>query len=336
MLACQSVSVLPSRAIVTGGAGFIGSHLVDGLLARGVEVIVIDDLRTGRESNLAHVRDNVNLVLADVSKDSLDGAIGEGDWVFHLAGMADIVPSIEAPQAYFESNVVGTFQVLEEARRADVSRFVYTASSTCYGLPQVLPTPEGAAIDCRYPYAETKYLGEHLAMHWAGCYGLPVVSLRLFNVYGPRSRTSGAYGAVFGVFLAQKLAQEPFTVVGDGEQTRDFTYVTDVVEGLIRAAESDLHGEVINIASGRPQSINRLVELLEGDVTHIPKRPGEPDCTWADVTKANRLLGWHPTVSFEDGVATMRERIEDWRDAPVWTPETIEAATATWFAHLGS
>jgi UDP-glucose 4-epimerase len=327
---------LPSRAVVTGGAGFIGSHLVDGLLARGIEVTVIDDLRTGRESNLAHVRDQVSVVLADVSKDSLEGAIREGDWVFHLAGMADIVPSIEAPRAYFESNVIGTFNVLEEARRVSASRFVYTASSTCYGLPEVFPTPEQASIDCRYPYAETKYVGEHLAMHWAGCYGLPVVSLRLFNVYGPRSRTTGAYGAVFGVFLAQKLAGEPFTVVGDGEQTRDFTYVTDVVQGMICAADSDLHGEAINIASGKPQSINRLVELLEGDVTHIPKRPGEPDCTWADITKADRMLGWQPTISFEDGVARMRERIEDWRDAPVWTPESIEDATATWFAQLGS
>jgi UDP-glucose 4-epimerase len=326
----------PSKAVVSGGAGFIGSHLVDGLLARGIDVTVVDDLRTGRESNLAHVRDRVDLVIADVSKDSLEGTVSEGDWVFHLAGMADIVPSIEAPRAYFESNVIGTFNVLEEARRAGAGRFVYTASSTCYGLPEVFPTPEEASIDCRYPYAETKYAGEHLAMHWASCYGLPVVSLRLFNVYGPRSRTTGAYGAVFGVFLAQKLANEPFTVVGDGEQTRDFTYVTDVVEGMIRAAESGVRGEAINIASGKPQSINRLIELLEGDVTNIPKRPGEPDCTWADITKADRMLGWQPTIAFEDGVARMRERIDDWRDAPVWTPESIEDATATWFAQLGS
>jgi len=336
MLACRGVPTPPSRAVVTGGAGFIGSHLVDGLLARGLQVTVVDDLRTGRESNLAHVRDSVNLALADVSKDSLEGLIGAGDWVFHLAGMADIVPSIEAPQRYFESNVIGTFRVLEAARDADAGRFVYIASSTCYGLPELFPTEEDAAIDCRYPYAETKYVGEHLAMHWNTCYGVPVVSLRLFNVYGPRARTTGAYGAVFGVFLAQKLSGEPFTVVGDGEQTRDFTYVTDVVEGMIRAAESDVQGEAINIATGKPQSINRLVELLGGEVIHIPKRPGEPDCTWADIAKAGRLLEWQPTVSFEEGVARMLERIDDWRDAPIWTPTSIEAATATWFAHLGS
>jgi UDP-glucose 4-epimerase len=248
--------------------------------------------------------------------------------------MADIVPSIEQPRRYFESNVVGTFNVLEAARGQSVDSFVYTASSTCYGIPEHYPTPETASIDTRYPYAQTKYQGEELVRHWHGCYGLPAVSVRLFNVYGPRSRTSGTYGAVFGVFLAQKLSSRPFTVVGDGEQTRDFTYVTDVVEALMRAATAPLAGEVINVASGSPESVNRLVELLGGDVVHVPKRPGEPDCTWADIDRARELLDWEPRVSFEDGVTRMLERIDDWREAPVWTPETIERATQSWFEHL--
>jgi UDP-glucose 4-epimerase len=322
------------KAVVTGGAGFIGSHLVDALVARGLTVLVIDDLRSGRESNLLESRDAVRLEQLDVASADLSGLVEPGDWVFHLAGMADIVPSIERPRDYFEANVIGTFNVLEAARLGGAARFVYTASSTCYGIPADYPTPEDTPIDARYPYAATKYQGELLVLHWEQVYGLPAVSLRLFNVFGPRSRTSGAYGAVFGVFLAQKISGQPFTVVGDGTQTRDFTYVSDVVDALILAAEGDLSGEIVNVASGSPQSVNRLVELLDGPVIHIPRRPGEPDCTWADTTRARRLLGWEPQVSFEDGVRLMLERIDDWREAPVWTPETIAEATETWFEHL--
>ena len=323
------------KAVVTGGAGFIGSHLVDGLLDRGLDVHVIDDLRTGRESNLAHARDRVAFTRADLSRDPIDTLIEEGDWVFHLAGMADIVPSIERPRDYFESNVVGTFNAVEAARTRRAARFVYVASSTCYGIPERYPTTEDDPIDCRFPYAQTKYQGELLVRHYHQVYGLPALSLRFFNVYGPRSRTTGAYGAVFGVFLAQKLNDEPFTVVGDGEQTRDFTYVSDVVEALILAAESHHAGVVLNVASGDPQSINHLVELLEGEVIHVPRRPGEPDCTHADITRARALLGWSPRISFEEGVRRMLSHIDDWRDAPVWTPETIESATRVWFESLG-
>lgn len=319
---------------MTGGAGFIGSHLVDALVRRDLFVVVVDDLRSGRVSNLLESRDAVQLEQLDVASADLSGLIDPGDWVFHLAGMADIVPSIERPRAYFESNVAGTFNVLEAARLSDAGRLVYTASSTCYGIPDQYPTPESAPIDTRYPYAATKYQAELLVLHWERVYGLPAVSLRLFNVFGPRSRTSGAYGAVFGVFLAQKINGEPFTVVGDGTQTRDFTYVSDVVDALILAAETALSGEIVNVATGQPQSVNRLVELLGGPVTHIPKRPGEPDCTWADVTRARELLGWEPQVGFEQGVARMLERIEDWCEAPVWTPESIAEATETWFESL--
>ena len=320
---------------MTGGAGFIGSHLVDALVADGLEVVVVDDFRTGREENLAHVTGQIELVRADLA--SPLRVVEAGDWVFHLAGMADIVPSIERPRQYFEANVVGTFNILEDAREAGAARFIYVASSTCYGIPDFYPTPESAPIDCRYPYAQTKYQGELLTLHWQRTYGLPALSLRLFNVYGPRSRTTGAYGAVFGVFLAQKANDHPLTVVGDGTQTRDFTSVSDVVEALIAAARSDLEGVVLNIASGQPQSVNRLVELLGAEeVVFLPKRPGEPDCTCADVTRARELLGWKAKIPFEEGVKRMLSRIDDWENAPVWTPESIEQATASWFAHLGS
>ena len=162
----------------------------------------------------------------------------------------------------------------------------------------------------QYPYALTKYVGEQYVMHWAQVYKLPCVSLRLFNVYGPRSRTSGTYGAVFGVFLAQKLAGKPFTIVSDGSQTRDFTFVTDVADAFVKAADSNLAGEVMNVGSGNHYSVNQLVELLGGDKVHIPKRPGEPDCTFADIRKIKKLLGWSPRVTFGDGVAIMLENIE--------------------------
>jgi UDP-glucose 4-epimerase len=223
---------------------------------------------------------------------------------------------------------------LEAARRAGVQRFVYSASSSCYGRPDVFPTPETAPVRPAYPYALSKDLGERAALHWGRVYGLGVVSLRYFNVYGPRSRTTGAYGAVFGVFLAQKLGGHPYTVVGDGTQTRDFVYVTDVAAANLLAARSDCRNEVFNVGTGAPQSVNRLVELLGGPVVHVPKRPGEPDRTEADIRKIRDGLGWKPTVSFEEGVARMLERIEDWRHAPLWTVEEIDAATRAWFTYL--
>jgi len=232
--------------------------------------------------------------------------------------------------------VQGTLNVLECARAAGVRRFIYAASSSSYGIPDVYPTPETAPIDPRYPYALTKRMGEELVLHWARTYQVPAVSLRLFNVYGPRSRAAGAYGAVFGVFLAQKLHGKPFTVVGDGRQTRDFTYVTDVAGAFVRAAESGVAGEAMNVGSGGHYSVNRLVELLGGEVVHVDKRPGEPDCTFADVAKIERLLGWRAAVSFEQGVALMLRHLDDWRDAPLWEPDSIKRATASWFRHLGS
>jgi UDP-glucose 4-epimerase len=230
--------------------------------------------------------------------------------------------------------VNGTLAVLEASRHAGVRKLVYAASSSCYGLAGELPTTEQAPIRPEYPYALSKYLGESAALHWAQVYRLPVISIRMFNVYGPRVRTTGAYGAVFGVFLAQRLHGKPLTVVGDGTQRRDFVFVTDVARAFLLAAESDRTGEVFNLGSDNPQTVSRLVDLIGGTVVHVPKRPGEPDCTWADIGKIRRQLGWEPTVSFEKGVATMMAHIEDWRSAPVWTPEKIDAATQTWFQYL--
>jgi UDP-glucose 4-epimerase len=327
------------NAIVTGGAGFIGSHLTELLLNRGYRVCVIDNFSTGRPENLDFLKGNpaLTLVEADINdikkiKTYFNGA----HFVFHLAALADIVPSIVNPLSYHRANVDGTISVLEAVREVcpGLTKFVYTASSSCYGIPDTFPTPETAEIRPQYPYALTKYLGESIALHWGQVYKLPVVSLRLFNVYGPRSRTSGTYGAVFGVFLAQKLAGIPFTLVGDGTQTRDFTYVGDVASAFLAAAGSDCLNQIFNVGSGNTYSVNRLVELLEGPVTYIPKRPGEPDCTFADTARIRKKLKWKPEVSFEKGVSILLKNIDYWKTAPVWTPESINEATKDWFHFL--
>ena len=322
--------------LITGGAGFIGSHLANALLEKKNDVIVLDNFSTGRPQNLEHIREKIQLVECDISQTSKwQNLFKNVDWVFHLASLADIVPSIEKPDEYYQSNVNGTFNVLEACRKHGVKKIVYSASSSCYGIPDEYPTKETADIRPQYPYALTKYQGEELVMHWCQVYDLPAVSLRLFNVYGPRSRTSGTYGAVFGVFLAQKLAGKPFTVVGDGTQTRDFTFVSDVVDSIIAAAESDVTGEIINVGSENTYSVNRLVELLGGDIVYIPKRPGEPDCTWADITKTKKLLNWHPKVSLEEGVGILLDNIDYWREAPVWDEKSIAVATEKWIEYLG-
>jgi len=323
-------------AIVTGGAGFIGSHMVDLLIEQGFSVRVIDNLVGGREANLAHHKDGGALEThyMDIREIEPDCPIFEGaQFVFHFAGIGDIVPSIEKPTEYMSVNAQGTVRVLEAARVAGVKKLVYAASSSCYGLAET-PTREDHPIETKHPYALSKFQGEQACMHWADVYGLPVNSVRIFNAYGTRSRTSGAYGAVFGVFLRQKLAETAFTVVGDGSQSRDFLYVTDVAKAFFAAAKTNATGEIYNLGAGNPQSVNRLVELLGGEVVYVPKRPGEPDCTWANIEKITSDLDWKPEVTFEEGVAQIVENIDYWSEAPLWDPDGIEKATKTWFQYM--
>lgn len=323
-------------ALVTGGAGFIGSHMVDLLLQNGFIVRVIDNMSSGRLSNLDHHRGNKDLTVEvmDIRAITPDCALFKDvSYVFHFAGMGDIVPSIERPTDYMSVNVQGTVCVLEASRFSNVKKVVYAASSSCYGLAKT-PTPESAPIAPQYPYALSKYMGEMVLFHWHQVYGLPVNSIRIFNAYGIRSRTSGAYGAVMGVFLKQKLEDKPFTLVGDGTQRRDFVYASDVADAFFRAAKSSHVGQVYNVGAGNPQSINRLIELLQGPVVHLPKRPGEPDCTWADISKITNELGWKQNISFEEGVGRILDSIEYWREAPLWDPESIEKSTKTWFERL--
>lgn len=324
-------------AVVTGGAGFIGSHMVDLLLEREFAVRAIDNMVGGRPENVAHHGNTANFVLEARDARSYppeDPLFKGAKYVFHFAGIGDIVPSIERPMEYMSANVQGTVHMLECARHAGTEKFVYAASSSCYGLASV-PTSEEHPIAPQYPYALSKYQGEQAAFHWHRVYKLGVNSIRIFNAYGTRSRTSGAYGAVFGVFLRQKLAGAPFTVVGDGSQKRDFLYVTDVTRAFLAAAQTRHVGKVWNLGAGQPQSVNRLVELLGGEKIHIPKRPGEPDCTWADIARITADLAWKPQVSFEEGVSRIAANIDYWKNAPLWDPESIAKATRTWFQHLG-
>lgn len=324
--------------LVTGGLGFIGSHLVERLLGDGHDVTVLDVEALQAKKQNAWWKREIQYHRVDLSHhDEIKPVYFRGiDWVFHLAGMSDIVPSITKPRMYHEANVTGTLNLLLACRNAEVSRFIYSASSSCYGIPDVYPTPETVPMKPMYPYALTKYIGERYALHWCHVYKLPVVSLRLFNVYGPRSRVSADYGPVFSTFMAQKRAGKPFTVVGDGTQTRDFTYVSDIVSAFIAAALSNVTGESMNVGSGGTYSINHLIALLGGGTAvYIPKRPGEPDCTYADITKINRLLGWKPKILFEEGVKLVVQHIDSWKSAPVWTPKTIKRATKEWFRYLG-
>jgi UDP-glucose 4-epimerase len=323
-------------AIVTGGAGFIGSHMVDLLLAEGYEVRVIDNLSGGHEKNLAHHLHNsdLQLIKEDICKlEPNNLAFKDAKYVFHFAGIGDIVPSIEKPIEYMQINVQGTVRVLEASRTAGVNKFVYAASSSCYGLAET-PTKENHSIEPLYPYALSKYQGEQAAFHWNRVYGLPVNVIRIFNAYGTRVRTTGVYGAVFGVFFKQKLSTKPFTVVGDGTQSRDFIYVTDVVKAFYAAAKTEKSGEIYNLGAGNPQPINKLVELLKGEVIYLPKRPGEPDCTWADISKITTELDWKPSISFQEGVFKMVAEIDNWKDAPLWDTESIKNATKTWFQFM--
>ena len=325
------------KVIITGGCGFIGSHLTDLVLSKGYKVIVLDNFSTGNPKNLEHHRDNPNLevIYADISKYKEVEKYFKGvDIVFHLAALADIVPSIEKPYNYHRANVDGTVNVLIASQKYSVKRFIYTASSSCYGIPYNYPTSESDEIRPQYPYALTKYIGEQYVMHWGKVYNLPVISLRLFNVYGERSRTSGAYGAVFGVFLKQKLEGKPFTIVGNGNQTRDFIYITDVAKAFWTAGLSNITNEIMNVGSGNTYSINLLVELLKGEKEYIPKRPGEPDCTHADISKIKKLLNWESKITFNEGVQRVLDNIQYWENAPLWDKSSIEEATKNWFKYL--
>ena len=323
------------KVIILGGAGFIGSHLAEYLVKKRYSVKIIDNLSTGRIENIKHFKSKIIFINADISKKGKWlHEFKNVDYVFHLAALADIVPSIDNPYKYYQSNVTGTLNVLEAVRKNKIKKLIYTASSSCYGIPKKYPTDEKEKIDPKFPYAVTKYLGEQLIINWSKIYKIDFVSLRLFNVYGPRSRTSGTYGAMFGVFLAQKLSKKPFTLVGNGEQSRDFTYVSDVVRALITAARSKKRNKIYNVGSSKSIKIKTIIKYLKGDYVRLPKRPGEPEITFADIKKIKKELNWKPKVDIKKGIKILLKNINYWNKAPVWTKESIEKATKNLFKYL--
>tara|TARA_B100001027_G_C16248803_1_gene323376 strand:+ start:466 stop:1443 length:978 start_codon:yes stop_codon:yes gene_type:complete len=323
------------KVIVTGGAGFIGSHLVKKLLDKKYEIIVIDNFSTGRLSNIKEFKKKIKIINADISK--------QGSWskyfnkvqaVFHLAALADIVPSIQNPEKYFEANVLGTKNILNVCILNKIPRIIYSASSSCYGIPKKYPTSENENIDPRYPYALTKRIGEEMLLHYSRIYNIKVLSLRLFNVYGTKSRTSGTYGAMFGVFLKQKLACKPLTVVGNGNQKRDFTYVSDIVEAFHKCLFYKGKIKIFNVGTGKPISVNKIVRILKCNKIKIPKRPGEPDITHANINLVRKELKWQPKITIEKGISLILKDLNYWENAPLWTPNKIKNATKDWFRYI--
>lgn len=325
------------KVLVTGGCGFIGSHMVDYLLENGYQVIVIDNLSGGSLENLSHQNQNNNLSIEEIDIRELDhnsSIFKDLNYVYHFAGVGDIVPSIKEPERYISNNVMGTLRLLECIKHNKINKLVYAASSSCYGLADT-PTNENHLINPQYPYALSKHQGTELIQHWYNVYKIPYNIICIFNAYGTRSRTSGAYGAVFGVFLKQKLSKKPFTVVGDGTQKRDFVNVRDLVEAFYLASITKITGEIFNVGSGNPQTINYLIELIGGgEKVYLPKRPGEPDITFADISKIKKLLNWEPKISFEEGVNEMLNNISFWEKAPLWDKNNIKSATKEWHQYL--
>ncbi|OGY46994.1 MAG: hypothetical protein A2840_01980 [Candidatus Buchananbacteria bacterium RIFCSPHIGHO2_01_FULL_47_11b] len=295
------------KALVTGGAGFIGSNLVDELIKQNYDVTIIDNLSTGNKNNLNPA---ARFIEADITNlEQIKPHFKGIDFVFHLAALPRVQESIENPIETHHTNVNGTLNVFLAAKEAEVRRVVYSASSSAYGNVETLPLTEDILPQPMSPYGLHKYIGEHYARLFALLYGIETVSLRYFNVYGPRMAFTGAYVLVLSVFLQQKKAGKKLTITGDGTQTRDFTYVGDVVRANILAATSDKvgSGEVMNIGAGDNRSINEVAEMLGGEVEHIAPRV-EPHDTLADHSKATKLLGWEPQVKFADGL----EKTVDW------------------------
>lgn len=323
------------KYLITGGSGFIGSHLTEKLTNLGHKIVVIDNLSIGKKKNLVSIKKKITFIKEDIRNfEKIKNLFKKVDCVFHLAALADIVPSIDNPDDYYSTNVTGTFNVLKACRLHGVPRVIYSASSSCYGIPDKYPTSEDSEISPQYPYALTKRLGEELVLHFGKIYKINTTSLRFFNVYGTRARTSGTYGAVFGVFLAQKIKEKPLTIVGDGRQTRDFIHVYDVVRALVLSIKKGKSGHVYNLGSGVETSVNLIAKIIGGKKIFVPKRPGEPQRSIANIKKIKNHLKWKPKISIKYGISMLMKNLDDWTNAPLWTPKKIKKATKLWFKYL--
>ena len=297
---------MSKKAVVTGGAGFIGCHIVEALLEKGFEVHIVDNFAGGRKEE--RINPKATLHETDIRNlEELKQVFTGADYVFHTAALPRVQFSIEQPVETTEVNINGTMNVLIAAHDAGVKKVVYSASSSAYGDQDVMPLHEELPAHPKSPYGLQKYVGELLCRTWSEVYGVPTVSLRYFNVYGPKHDPDGAYALVIGKFLKQCREGGPMTITGDGKQTRDFTHVRDVVHANILAAQSNVtNGEVINVGAGNNVSIKNIAEMIGDNIEYVEARL-EPHDTLADNTKAKKLIGWEPTVSIEEGIAELKK-----------------------------
>jgi len=299
-----------ARYLVTGGAGFIGSNIVEELVRRKQEIVVIDDLSTGKRENIKPFLDMITFIEGDIrDRELVRKALDGVDYVLHQAALASVPRSIENPILVNEVNVSGTLILLEESRRAGVKRFVYAASSSAYGDTEILPKREDMNPSPLSPYAISKLTGEYYCSVYYKVYGLETISLRYFNVFGPRQDPNSQYAAVIPIFITKLLMGESPTIFGDGEQSRDFTYVSNVVNANLLAATSDnAKGQVVNIACGERYTLNELLDILKRMIgkdikaIYTDPRPGDVKHSQADISLATKLLGFKPEISFEEGL----------------------------------
>ena len=328
------------NVIITGGAGFIGSHLAE-LLNKSKKIkkiIIIDNFEDGTFENLKGIKNSkkIKIVSEDILNFKKIVKFFRGiDVVFHLAALSDIVPSINDPKKYIETNFNGTLNVLEAIKVHKVKKIIYSASSSCYGFPKKFPTSENSELNPKYPYSFSKLEAERLIIHYSEIFNINFISLRLFNVFGTRSRTNSSYGAVLGVFLSQKLNNKPLTIVGDGNQKRDFIYVSDVCDAFFKCIDPKHKNLILNVGTGKPKTVNELANLISNKKVFIPKRPGEPDITQADIAKIKNTIKWKPKVEFKDGLEIVFKNIQYWSNTPVWSPEKIKKTTKNWFKYIG-
>ena len=292
------------KSVITGGAGFIGSNLTDHLVRIGHKVIVLDNFVSGKKSNLSHhKKKDLKIIKDDISNSkNLEKYFKGADYIFHLAALAEVIPSIKNPKKYFKNNVIGTLKVVEAAKKVNIKKLIYAASSSCYGNPKKFPTSEKDKIDLNNPYAATKFIGEEIIMKYADMFKMPNISFRFFNVYGPRLNISGQYSAVIGNFLSQKKNNIPLTIVGNGKQTRDFIHVDDLVSAFIKVIKSRYVKKIYNIGSGKRTSINTIASIFNGKKKFIPIRPGEPKDSLANISKLKKDINWKPKISIESGI----------------------------------
>lgn len=328
------------KILITGASGFIGSHLSEKLIEEKHIIIAIDNLSSGKKSNIKRLikHKNFKFIKKDINKINNLHSIGKVDILIHLAALADIVPSIENPQKYYNSNVSGTIEVLEFCRKNKINKIIYSASSSCYGDKPEVPTSENEKINPKYPYAHSKYIAEELIIFWSKMYKIDYISLRLFNVYGPRHRTSSTYGAVLGVFIKQFISNHPASIVGDGTQKRDFLFIEDLTKlfcNIIKNKRKNCWNSIYNVSSGNPKSVNEFAKIIGfKKKIYLRKRPGEPKITHANISKIKKIIGWKPQISLKKGLEIIMKNKEEWIKAPLWTKTKINNATKTWFKYV--